>query len=46
MLAEIVHVKVPVYVSLIVIVICLAGSIVYSIQVANRRLANGNGADE
>jgi tellurite resistance protein TerC len=41
MLAEIVHVKVPVYVSLIVIVICLAGSIVYSIQVANRRLSNG-----
>jgi tellurite resistance protein TerC len=37
MLAEIVHVKVPVYISLIVIVICLAGSIVYSIQIANHR---------
>jgi tellurite resistance protein TerC len=37
MLAEIVHVKVPVYISLIVIVICLVGSILYSIQIANRR---------
>ncbi len=37
MLAEIFHVKVPVYISLIVIVICLVGSIVYSIQIANRR---------
>jgi tellurite resistance protein TerC len=32
MLAEIVHVKVPVYISLIVIIICLIGSILYSIQ--------------
>jgi tellurite resistance protein TerC len=38
MLAEIVHVKVPVYISLLVIVICLVGSIVYSMQVAGRRL--------
>jgi len=37
MLAEIVHIKVPVYISLIVIVVCLVGSIVYSIQVANER---------
>jgi tellurite resistance protein TerC len=37
MLSEIFHVKVPVYISLIVIVICLAGSMVYSIQIANRR---------
>lgn len=37
MLAEIVHVKVPVYISLIVIVICLVGSILYSIQIAARR---------
>jgi tellurite resistance protein TerC len=32
MLVEIVHVKVPVYVSLLVIVLCLGGSILYSIQ--------------
>jgi tellurite resistance protein TerC len=35
MLAEIVHIDVPVYISLIVIVACLLGSIIYSIQVAN-----------
>lgn len=35
MLAEYFHVTVPVYISLIVIVICLVGSIVYSIQVAS-----------
>lgn len=34
MLAEIVHIKVPVYISLIVIVVCLVGSIIYSIQTA------------
>jgi tellurite resistance protein TerC len=32
MLAEIIHVKVPVYISLMVIVICLGGSIAYSLQ--------------
>ena len=37
MLVEFFDIKVPVYVSLIVIVICLAGSILYSIQIANRR---------
>jgi tellurite resistance protein TerC len=36
MLAEIIHVKVPVYVSLMVIVICLGGSIAYSLQ-SNRK---------
>jgi len=36
MLVEIIHIKVPIYISLIVIVICLVGSMVYSIQVANR----------
>jgi hypothetical protein len=29
---EIIHVKVPVFISLIVIVLCLGGSILYSIQ--------------
>jgi tellurite resistance protein TerC len=37
MLAGIVGVKVETYISLMVIVICLAGSIIYSVQVANRR---------
>jgi len=32
MLVEIFHIKVPVYVSLLVIVLCLVGSILYSIQ--------------
>jgi tellurite resistance protein TerC len=32
MLVEIIHVKVPVFISLIVIVLCLGGSILYSIQ--------------
>ena len=32
MLVEIFHIKVPVYVSLLVIVLCLGGSILYSIQ--------------
>jgi len=32
MLVEIIHVKVPVYISLLVIVLCLGGSILYSIQ--------------
>lgn len=42
MLAEIFHVKVPVVISLIVIVVCLAGSIVYSIQVVSRRSIKEN----
>jgi len=36
MLAEIVHVVIPVYVSLLVILICLSASIIYSISVADR----------
>lgn len=36
MLVEYFHIKVPVYISLIVIVVCLAGSVMYSLQ-ANRR---------
>lgn len=36
MLAEIFHIKVPVYISLLVILVCILASIVYSIQVANR----------
>ncbi|HRE51880.1 MAG TPA: TerC/Alx family metal homeostasis membrane protein [Flavitalea sp.] len=36
MLAEIFHIKVPVYVSLLVIMVCLAASVVYSIYVAAR----------
>jgi tellurite resistance protein TerC len=38
MLAGIIGVHVETYISLMVIVICLAGSIMYSIQVANKRL--------
>jgi tellurite resistance protein TerC len=37
MLVEIFHIRVPVYISLIVIVICLAGSILYSLQTASRK---------
>ena len=36
MLAEIFHVKIPIYISLMVIVVCIVASIVYSLQVANR----------
>lgn len=36
MLAEIVHIEVPVYISLLVIVLCLGGSILYSIQTAEK----------
>jgi tellurite resistance protein TerC len=37
MLAEIFHFKIPVYISLLVILVCIAASIVYSIAVANRQ---------
>lgn len=37
MLIEIFHIKVPVYASLSVIVICLFGSMVYSVRVSKRR---------
>ena len=43
MLAEIFHFKVPIYISLMVIVICLFGSIIYSIQ--NRGPVNDNEPD-
>ena len=36
MLAEFFHVKIPVYISLLVILVCIAASIVYSITVANK----------
>jgi tellurite resistance protein TerC len=36
MLAEMVHFKVPVFVSLLVIVLCITASIIYSISTANR----------
>ena len=36
MLAEIFHFKIPVYISLLVILVCLAASIVYSIAVASK----------
>ncbi len=42
MLAEIFAVELPVYVSLIVIVICLAGSILYSTQVSKKPLTKEN----
>jgi tellurite resistance protein TerC len=37
MLAEYFHIKVPVYISLIVIVVCLVGSVIYSLQMDNDR---------
>jgi tellurite resistance protein TerC len=36
MLIEYFHIKIPVYISLLVIVVCIAASMVYSISVANR----------
>lgn len=36
MLAEIIHIKIPVYISLLVILVCIVASIVYSIQVASK----------
>jgi tellurite resistance protein TerC len=39
MLAEIFHFKIPVYISLLVILICITASIVYSINVANKEAA-------
>ncbi len=37
MLVEFFHINVPVYVSLMVIIICLVGSITYSIQIAEKK---------
>lgn len=46
MLAEIFHVKVPVYISLLVIVVCISASVVYSISVANKKaIQEGETAD-
>lgn len=45
MLAEIFHIKVPVYISLLVIVICIVASIVYSIQVASSDKDSSPSAD-
>ena len=36
MLAEMVHIKIPVYISLIVIVVCLLASILYSLQFSSK----------
>lgn len=36
MLAEIFHVKVPIFISLLVILVCIAASIVYSLYVSNK----------
>lgn len=43
MLAEIFHVKIPVYISLLVILVCIAASIVYSIAVAGRPVKDNAG---
>jgi tellurite resistance protein TerC len=40
MLVEIIDVHIPVYISLLVIMVCIAASIVYSIQVSSRESAN------
>ena len=40
MLAEIFHFKVPIYISLMVILICIAGSMAYSMQENTRKMKN------
>ncbi|HZF63350.1 MAG TPA: TerC/Alx family metal homeostasis membrane protein [Chitinophagaceae bacterium] len=40
MLVEYFHVHVPIYVSLLMIIVCLGGSIAYSIQISKRRSNN------
>lgn len=42
MLVEIFHIKIPVSISLMVILICLGGSVIYSIQVLKRRSLNNH----
>lgn len=44
MLVEIFHIKVPVYVSLLVILVSIAASMVYSVSVANRSKTGNNDA--
>ena len=48
MLAEIFHFRIPVYISLLVILVCIAASVVYSIAVAGRdeKSLTGSGAKE
>jgi len=41
MLAEAVHVYVPVWISLMVIVVCIVGSILYSLQNADKEKNDG-----
>lgn len=40
MIAEIFHIKIPVYISLLTILVCIVVSIIYSISVANKEDAN------
>jgi len=42
MLAEIIHIKVPPHISLLVILVCITASIVYSISVASREAVSGD----
>jgi tellurite resistance protein TerC len=46
MLVEIVGFHIPVYMSLLVILVCIAASIVYSIQVTSREQAEDQGAND
>ena len=46
MLAEIVHIKIPVYVSLLVILICIIASIIYSISVSEKDADNINDSND
>jgi len=45
MLAEIFHFKIPVYISLLVILVCIAASIVYSVSVAGREEKTSDASD-
>ena len=40
MLAEIFHIEIPIYISLLVIVTCIAASIIYSVTISNRNNEN------
>lgn len=48
MLIEYFHIKIPVFISLLVIVLCITASVVYSISVANRSdgMAKGNSGED
>jgi tellurite resistance protein TerC len=43
MLAEIIHIVIPIYVSLLVIVVCLGASMLYSVTVANKKEMENKG---